>query len=225
MPWSQLQKKGQAFRALAHRLLAPLGMQLLPQLSQDRARGHGGHAIEVLERSLAPDEGFNRLDKLHFSAVQIGRAAGWLVGWLAEWLTGAFVCAFVCACLCLSVAVSLRRCVSPRLRVSMSRRPCSLCFCAVVRRCLRVALSLCFCVPRWSLFKFQPWSIGQGWKIKKGPFSNTHSLFNLLSLHRFCAPSVAGQPHHCAEPMPTIHSHAVFFSFSAMRNHVSTVLC
>ena len=117
----------------------------------------------------------------------------------------------VCARLCLSVTVSLCRCVSPRIRVSVSRRPCSLCFCAVVRRCLRVAVSLCFCVPRWSLFKFQPWSIGQGWKIKKGPFSNTHNLFNLLSLPRCCAPSVAGPPHHCAEPMPTIHSHAVFF--------------
>ena len=79
-------EKGHAVRALAHRLPTPLGTQVMPKLSQDRACGHGGNAIEVPEQSLAPDESFNRLHKSHYSAVQLGRAAGWLAGWLVGWL-------------------------------------------------------------------------------------------------------------------------------------------
>ena len=49
-------------------------------------------------------------------------------------------------------------------------------FGALVFRCLRVAVSLCLCALAWPLFKFRRWSIGQGRKIKKGPFPNVNHL-------------------------------------------------
>ena len=49
-------------------------------------------------------------------------------------------------------------------------------FGAFVFRCLRVGVSLCLCALAWSLFKFRRWSIGQGRKIKKGPFPNVDHL-------------------------------------------------
>ena len=55
-----------------------------------------------------------------------GWVAGWLAGWLVGWLTSASVHVCVCSCLCLSVPVSLCRCASPRLGVSVPRPPYSL---------------------------------------------------------------------------------------------------
>ena len=62
-------------------------------------------------------------------------------------------------------------------------------FCGFVFRCLRVALSLCLCALAWSLFKFRRWGIGQGRKIKKGPFPNVNHLHKPAchSLRLVCA--------------------------------------
>ena len=62
-------------------------------------------------------------------------------------------------------------------------------FSGFVFRCLRVALSLCLCALAWSLFKFRRWNIGQGRKIKKGPFPNVNHLHKPAchSLRLVCA--------------------------------------
>ena len=48
-------------------------------------------------------------------------------------------------------------------------------------------VSHCRCLLGRSLIKFQPWSMYQGWKIKKGPFSNTHNLLRSDRSFLVCA--------------------------------------
>ena len=153
-----------------------------------------------------------------------GWPAGWLAGWLVGWLADKRLRARVCARVCVSVSLCL--CVAVRRRVSVSQ--CLglpilykfLCLCDSVSPCRFVSVFLPPAVVPFLNPALEYWP---GLENKKGTIFKYAQFIQSACSFLVCAPTVAGSPHHCADPMATIYLHVVLLS--ATRNNASTVRC